>query len=85
MCYEMFSSEGDAAVAGTVGAFLSRAEQCLAESPLEPGQERHDALRDEQLKTSAGASYELFIGVLDEPLPPEPLWEGRFEPGDYDD
>lgn len=83
--YAMFSPEGDAAVARAVDEFLERAKEHLVEFPIPTGQMRHDVLRDLELKTESGSTCERFIGVVDEPLPADPLWEGRFEPGDYDD
>lgn len=83
--YEMFTPEGDSAVARVVDEFLAQARECLAEFPVAAGQTRHDLLRNLDLKTESGATCERFIGVLDEPLPAESLWEGRFEPGDYED
>lgn len=83
--YEMFSAAGDKAVAVVVNRFLEEASECLKLAPLDVGQPRHDVLRDASIRTSGGSGHELFIGGLDAPMPVEPLWEGRFEPGEYDD
>jgi hypothetical protein len=85
ICYEMFTPEGDAAVARAVEEFLVAAGRCMDKSPIATGQARHDVLRDLRLTTNSGADCERYIGILEEPLAADPVWSGRFEPGDYED
>jgi hypothetical protein len=83
--YGMFSREGDEAVADIVSRFLARVAPLAQREGLQPGKARLDTLQDESIVAPDGAQFDLFIGQVDHPLPPQPLNARRFQPGDYPD
>lgn len=85
VCYEMFSAEGDKAVSEVVNKFVSKALKSANQLGMSPGKPRLNALQDQSIVTSEGLTYDYFIGHADAVGSAEPLWDGRFEAGEYDD
>ena len=83
LTHAMFSAEGDQAVAEAVEAFLVAATPLADKLGVQPGPERLALLQDETILTRGGHPFDMWIGQTDEPWPPEPLWERRYESADY--
>lgn len=84
IAYEMWTREGDQAVAQAVKRFLTATDGCPEISSLPIGQLRLNLLQDRSIRTPRGEQYDLFIGHSDEPSPPDPLPPDMFEEPDYE-
>ena len=84
-CFGMFSAEGDALVSQAIRRFLSNVTQARDLSAIPPGQSRLDSIQVVGARTAGGMLYDEFLGSRDVPLPPDPIPEHLFQPGEYDD
>lgn len=82
--YEMFSPEGDAAVAEAVESFLTDAVPAVEKNDIPVGRPRLALLQDTSLRTRGGSRYDLFIGHVEKPLSASPLHVSRYRRGDYE-
>jgi len=83
-CYRMFTEEGDTRVAEAVSEFLEAVDEGEGLDEIPTGQERLDFLQDDENRTGSGATYDSFMGHLEEPLDLEELDDWHFEPGEYE-
>lgn len=67
--YAMFSAQGDAKVAYAVHHFIELAK--VSAKDVSPGQERNEILENFDIETDSGASYDMFLGSIDDVLPAE--------------
>ena len=78
--YGMFSAEADKAVADAVDRFLKAALANAEAEGVAKGQQRHDLLQDQSIKTETGGqSYDCFIGHSDTPPEGSPPAPDRLE------
>lgn len=83
IAFEMFTPEGDAAVAAAIEKFVETSKKLLSVQPVAKGQPRLDLLQNAELVTPEGRQFDEFIGHGNHPLDDLPLPDRFFSP-DYD-